>query len=71
MHEWIPSEDLFTRSQTEAGVCEARVALAQAGEENSMQRFGVSPSLVRLSLGLENADDLWDDLQSALSKSAV
>lgn len=49
----------------------ARVALAQAGEENSMQRFGVSPSLVRISLGLENVDDLWADLESALSKSAV
>jgi cystathionine beta-lyase/cystathionine gamma-synthase len=49
----------------------ARVALAQAGEENSMQRFGVSPSLVRISLGLEDVDDLWADLESALSKSAV
>ena len=49
----------------------ARVALAQAGEENSMQRFGVSPSLVRLSLGLENAEDLWDDFVSALSKNTA
>ncbi|MGR3663021.1 MAG: PLP-dependent transferase [Paracoccaceae bacterium] len=49
----------------------ARVALAQAGEENSMQRFGVSPTLVRLSLGLENAEDLWDDFVSALSKSTA
>lgn len=49
----------------------ARVALAQAGQENSMQRFGVSPTLVRLSLGLEDAEDLWDDFISALSKSTA
>ncbi|NKB29558.1 MAG: hypothetical protein GKR99_19150 [Rhodobacteraceae bacterium] len=45
----------------------ARVALAQAGEQNSMQRFGVSPNLVRLSLGLEDAEDLWADFTNALS----
>ncbi len=55
----------------ESLILPARVALAQAGEENSMQRFGVSPLLMRISLGLENVDDLWADLESALSKSAV
>jgi cystathionine beta-lyase/cystathionine gamma-synthase len=55
----------------ESLILPARVALAQAGEENSMQRFGVSPSLVRISLGLENVDDLWADFESALSKSAA
>lgn len=55
----------------ESLILPARVALAQAGEENSMQRFGVSPSLMRISLGLENVDDLWTDFESALSKSAV
>ena len=48
----------------------ARVGLAQAGEQNSMQKFGVSPNLVRLSLGLEDAEDLWADLEAALKKSA-
>lgn len=55
----------------ESLILPARVALAQAGEENSMQRFGVSPSLMRISLGLENVDDLWADLVSALSKSGA
>lgn len=47
----------------------ARVALAQAGEQNSLQRFGVPTTLVRLSLGLEDADDLWNDIETALNKS--
>lgn len=48
----------------------SRIGLAQAGEQNSMQKFGVSPNLVRLNLGLEDADDLWADFTNALSKSA-
>jgi cystathionine beta-lyase/cystathionine gamma-synthase len=47
----------------------ARVALAQAEAENSMHRFGVPENLVRLSVGLEGVDDLWDDLNSAKSKA--
>lgn len=47
----------------------ASVTLAQAGPKNSMQRFGVSDRLVRLSLGLENAEDLWADLMGALQSS--
>ena len=49
----------------------ARVGLAQAGEQNSMQRFGVSPNLVRLNLGLEDAEDLWADFTAALSHGAA
>lgn len=49
----------------------ARVGLAQAGQYNSMQKFGVSPNLVRLNLGLEDAEDLWEDFTSALSQSAA
>lgn len=49
----------------------ARVGLAQAGEKNSMQKFGVSPNLVRLNLGLENPEDLWADFTDALSQSAA
>ena len=47
-----------------------RIGLAQAGEQNSMQRFGVSDRIVRLSLGLENPNDLWADFEAALSASA-
>ncbi|GAB5510751.1 MAG: PLP-dependent transferase [Hyphomicrobiales bacterium] len=49
----------------------ARVGLAQAGEQNSMQKFGVSPNLVRLNLGLESAEDLWADFDNALSQGAA
>jgi len=55
----------------ESLILPARVGLAQAGEQNSMQKFGVSPNLVRLSLGPEDAEDLWADFENALSKSAV
>ena len=47
----------------------ARVALAQAEAENSMHRFGVPENLVRLSVGLEGVDDLWEDLNTAISKA--
>ena len=53
----------------ESLILPARVGLAQAGEQNSMQRFGVPHSLVRLSLGLEDPEDLWADFSAALSKS--
>lgn len=49
----------------------ARVGLAQAGEQNSMQKFGVSPNLVRINLGLEAAEDLWADFETALRQSTV
>ncbi|WP_300064454.1 PLP-dependent transferase [uncultured Roseobacter sp.] len=55
----------------ESLILPARVGLAQAGEQNSMQKFGVSPNLVRLSLGLEDAEDLWADFTSALNESAA
>ncbi len=55
----------------ESLVLPARVGLAQAGEQNSMQRFGVPGNLVRISLGLEDAEDLWADFETALSRSAA
>ncbi|MEM8951764.1 MAG: aminotransferase class I/II-fold pyridoxal phosphate-dependent enzyme [Pseudomonadota bacterium] len=55
----------------ESLILPAKVALAQVGEENSLQRFGVSPKLVRLSLGLENAEDLWEDFRTALERAQV
>lgn len=53
----------------ESLILPARVGLAQAGEHNSMRVFGVSPNLVRLSLGLESAADLWRDMEAALARS--
>jgi cystathionine beta-lyase/cystathionine gamma-synthase len=55
----------------ESLVLPAPVVLAQAAENNSLQKFGASPNLVRFNLGLENAEDLWADFQSALTKSTV
>lgn len=54
----------------ESLVVPAAITLAQAGEKNSAQRFGVSPRLVRLSLGLEDPEDLWADLEGALEAAA-
>lgn len=53
----------------ESLILPAQVALAQVGEENSLQRFGVSPKLVRLSLGLEDSNDLWEDFLTALESA--
>lgn len=53
----------------ESLILPARIGLAQAGEQNSMQRFGVPSTLVRLSLGLEDPEDLWADFMSALEQA--
>ena len=55
----------------ESLVVPAAITLRQAGETNSAQRFGVPPRLVRLSLGLEDAEDLWADLVNALDGAAT
>lgn len=36
--------------------------------EEERQAVGISAGLVRLSIGLEHIDDLWDDLEKALDK---
>ena len=54
----------------ESLVLPAQATLSQKGEENSAQRFGVSPRLVRLSLGLEHHGDLWADFKAALGQAA-
>ncbi|PZX14355.1 cystathionine beta-lyase/cystathionine gamma-synthase [Palleronia aestuarii] len=51
----------------ESLIVPAAVTLAQAGEHNSVRRFGVPERLVRLSLGLEAAEDLWRDFDRALT----
>lgn len=47
----------------------AAVGLAQDGPHNSMRRFGVSAQLLRLSLGLENPEALWEDFDMAVKAS--
>ncbi|TNC66615.1 aminotransferase class I/II-fold pyridoxal phosphate-dependent enzyme [Rubellimicrobium roseum] len=55
----------------ESLIVPAAITLKQSGEKNAPQRFGVSPRLVRLSLGLEDAEDLWADLAAALEVAAA
>lgn len=55
----------------ESLILPAQATLSQAGEQNSAQRFGVSPRLVRISLGMENAEDLWADIEQSLTTSAA
>ena len=50
----------------ESLVVPAAISLRQSGEKNAAQRFGVPPRLVRFSLGLEDAEDLWADFAAAL-----
>ncbi|WP_425049413.1 aminotransferase class I/II-fold pyridoxal phosphate-dependent enzyme [Psychromarinibacter sp. S121] len=45
------------------------ITLAQAGPKNSLQAFGVPDTMVRISLGLEDAEALWADFESALVKA--
>jgi len=40
-------------------------------EAEARQRAGISPGLLRLSVGLEDADDLWDDLVAAVDGAAA
>jgi cystathionine beta-lyase/cystathionine gamma-synthase len=49
----------------------AEVGLQQAGGINSLRDFDVPRRLVRLHVGLEEVDDLWADLQHALTASAT
>lgn len=51
----------------ESLVMPAISVLNQAGEFNSAVDFGVSPQLIRVSIGLEEPDDLWRDLQQAIA----
>jgi len=51
----------------ESLVMPAISVLNQVGEFNSARDFGVSPRVVRISIGLEETDDLWLDLQQAIA----
>lgn len=51
----------------ESLVVPAAITLEQAGPVNSLRHFSVSPQVVRLSLGLEDVEALWSDLENALA----
>jgi cystathionine beta-lyase/cystathionine gamma-synthase len=45
------------------------LAPLQMPEANCLARFGVSPRLIRLHIGFEDANTLWADLQQALARA--
>ena len=53
----------------ESLILPTQVTMGQAGPANPMTRFGISPRLVRLSIGLEDVEDLWADLEAGLAAS--
>ena len=46
-------------------------SLEQSPDANSLRRFGVSPRLVRLHVGLEDPEALWADLAQALTRASI
>lgn len=40
-------------------------------DEATRQRCGITPGLLRLSVGIEHADDLWADLEQALQRARL
>ncbi len=53
----------------ESLICPAMVTLDQSGGPNHARFFGHSPRLVRLNIGLEDPQALWDDLLQALANA--
>jgi cystathionine beta-lyase/cystathionine gamma-synthase len=50
----------------ESLVMPAMASLEQSPDANSLARFGISPRLIRLHVGLEDPEALWADLAQAL-----
>jgi cystathionine beta-lyase/cystathionine gamma-synthase len=55
----------------ESLVCPALVTLEQAGGPNHARFFGHGSGLVRLSIGLEDPEELWRDLAGALQTGST
>ena len=53
----------------ESLVMPAAASISQAGEHSAAIDFGVSPRLVRLFIGLEDPDELWNDLGAAFANA--
>jgi cystathionine beta-lyase/cystathionine gamma-synthase len=53
----------------ESLVCPALVTLEHSAEPNHARSFGHPSGLVRLSIGLEDVDALWSDLDQAFDRS--
>ena len=48
-------------------ICESWTTTHSGLEEDARRAMGIHPGFVRMSIGLEDVDDLWDDLDNALS----
>jgi cystathionine beta-lyase/cystathionine gamma-synthase len=53
----------------ESLVMPAEVSINQAGEHSAAVDFGISPKLIRLFIGLEDPEELWSDLGSAIANA--
>jgi cystathionine beta-lyase/cystathionine gamma-synthase len=53
----------------ESLVMPALVSINQAGEHSAAVEFGVSPRMIRLFVGLEDPQELWDDLSQAFANA--
>lgn len=47
-------------------ICESWTTTHSGLDEDARRALGIHPGLVRMSIGLEYVDDLWDDLESSL-----
>jgi cystathionine beta-lyase/cystathionine gamma-synthase len=47
----------------------AEVSINQAGSPSAAIDFGVSSRLIRLFVGLEDPEDLWQELHAALASA--
>lgn len=72
--ELVRRLELFTLAQSLGGVeslaCIPATMTHAAMSPEARQQAGISDALVRLSAGLEDVDDLWADLETALRASA-
>jgi cystathionine beta-lyase/cystathionine gamma-synthase len=48
-------------------ICESWTTTHSGLDEDARREIGINPGLIRMSLGLESVEDLWDDLDRALS----
>ncbi|MGC6397723.1 MAG: trans-sulfuration enzyme family protein [Ilumatobacteraceae bacterium] len=48
-------------------ICESWTTTHSGLDEDARRAMGIHPGFVRMSIGLEGVDDLWDDLDSSLS----
>lgn len=55
----------------ESLVVPAAVSHSQSGDNNAAVDFGVPPRMIRLFVGLEDANDLWNDLENAFDSAST